>query len=225
MGEYHNMKIFRIYFPIIGIILGEFLIFYDMIYQGIGIHIISVMSIILMIILGNLSLETKNILQSLVVLPMLRIISLSIPRFFAKSQTQHLLIYGVILLPIYVVIKNQQIYKESITILSLLLYSPLSVGRIYIHNTPIIVLIISIATMIGQYIGIIPDRIIPYTKTPSEVIGEFATIFLIIIFSISFLISDTKYWNKYVSNTLNMCTNPLLLTFIMIVLFKIMLVL
>ena len=49
------------------------------------------------------------------------------------------------------------------------------------------------------------------------------SILLIILLSTSFLISNTRYWNKYVSNIIETCSNPLLITFIVIVIFKIML--
>lgn len=62
---------------------------------------------------------------------------------------------------------------------------------------------------------------------PSDVInigGEYMAIFLIILLSVSLLVSDTKYWNEYISNILKICSNPLLLVFVTIVIFKIILV-
>jgi len=54
--------------------------------------------------------------------------------------------------------------------------------------------------------------------------GEYVSVFLIIIFSISLLVSDTVYWNEHISNALKICSNPLLIIFITIVIFKIILV-
>ena len=51
--------------------------------------------------------------------------------------------------------------------------------------------------------------------------GEIVSIFLIFILSISFLVSPTKYWNIYVSNTLNILADPMWLIFICIVIFNI----
>lgn len=64
-------------------------------------------------------------------------------------------------------------------------------------------------------------------QIPSEIIstnGEIVAIFLVIIISMSFLLSDTKYWNGYVSNILNTFSKPLLLVFIAIVIFKVILI-
>ncbi len=54
--------------------------------------------------------------------------------------------------------------------------------------------------------------------------GELTNIFLIILLSISLLVADTKYWNGYILNVLKTFSRPLLLVFIMIVIFKIILV-
>lgn len=54
--------------------------------------------------------------------------------------------------------------------------------------------------------------------------GAFATISLIVSLSIALLISDSSYWNKLSSSTLDACSNPLLITFAAIVVFKIMLI-
>lgn len=222
MGEYEDMKKW-IYEPIIGIAIGEFLIFYDRILAGVGIHIINLLAIILIIIFGNLSQKTRNILQSLILLPLLRITSLSIPQLSENIYVQHLIIYGIMLVPIYLIMKNQHILcNESGTSSSILLYISPSFKRIYIY-VPTIILTIVMIGMIGQYIGIIPD----IQTIPSEVtyvIGEFVSIFLIAILSISLLVSDTKYWDKYISNIVNIYSVPLLLTFVTIVIHKIMIV-
>lgn len=52
--------------------------------------------------------------------------------------------------------------------------------------------------------------------------GGLMTFFLIISLSIALLLIDTKYWNKFSSDTLDICSHPLLLVFIMIIIFKIM---
>lgn len=54
--------------------------------------------------------------------------------------------------------------------------------------------------------------------------GKLMTVFLIIVLIISLLLTDTKYWDKYISNMLDISSNPLLLIFVVIVIFKIMLI-
>lgn len=213
MGRYYMKK--EIYIPTIGIVIGELLMFYGNIYQGIGVHMINILAIILVIIFGNLSLETKNVLQSLMLLPVLRIVGLSIPQLFT-SYIQYLLMYGIMLIPIFLIIKNQwTLYKELGTKLSVLPY-----GSPFFDSVTILAIIMTI--MIGQYMNIIPNIV-----TSSEVtyiIGEFMSISLIIILSISFLLSGTKYWNRYVSNTVGIYSNPLLLVFVAIVIHRIVII-
>lgn len=206
MGRYYLKK--EIYIPTIGIVIGEFLMFNDNIYQGIGIHMINILVIILVIIFGNLSLEIKNVLQSLMLLPILRIIDLSMPQLFT-NYLQYLLMYGIIIIPIFLIIKNQWIsYKE--------------VGDPY--GSPnfdsVAILVVIMIIVIGQHINIIPN-VVTTSSEVKYIIGEFMSISLIIILSISFLLSDSKYWNKYVSNTIGVYANPLLLAFVAIVIHRI----
>ena len=66
------------------------------------------------------------------------------------------------------------------------------------------------------------------TSFPVEIItqgGAIATVSLIFSLSIALLISDSKYWGKWASSTLDTCSGPLLLTFAAIVIFKIILIL
>ena len=66
------------------------------------------------------------------------------------------------------------------------------------------------------------------TSFPVEMIsqgGALATVSLILSLSIALLICDSKYWNKWAANSLDVCSNPLLVTFAAIVAFKIMMIL
>lgn len=209
-----------LYIPTIGIIAGELLIFYGQVLTGLGIHIINLFAIILVIIFNKLSLKERNVLQSLILLPLLRIISLSVPQLSENIYIQHTVIYGIMFIPIYLIMKNQHVlHKESGTSTSILLYSSPSLKRVYIYLPTIILAIITMG-IIGQYMGIIPNI---RTISP-DIIGEFVSIFLIVILSISFLVSDTKYWNEYISSSINIYSSPLLLTFVTIVIHKIMII-
>jgi len=57
-----------------------------------------------------------------------------------------------------------------------------------------------------------------------EIGGRYMTVFLIIVLIASLLTTDTKYWNRYVSNIFDTSSNPLLLIFGAIVIFKIILI-
>ena len=65
------------------------------------------------------------------------------------------------------------------------------------------------------------------TSLPTEAVPQIellVTISLVVSFSIALLISDSKYWNKLASSTLDACSYPLLITFAAIVVYKVMLI-
>lgn len=200
--------------PIVGIAIGEFLILYDKILAGVGIHIISILAIILIVIFGNLSSEAKNILQSLMLIPLLRFVSISIPQLFNDINIQYLLIFSIMTIPIYSIIKNQQILVKKLVT---------NFERFYVF----------IFVAVLMWVGIVMAEL--YTNTvsniqtfsPEEIAAGagFVSIFLAISLSILLLTLDTKYWNKYVSNTFGMCVNSILLTFVVIVIYKVVTIL
>ncbi len=115
MGEYYKMRK-EFYLPILGIAVGEFVMYYGQMYAGLGIHIINLQIITLILIFGSLSPETKNVLQSLLLLLLLRIVSLAMPQIFSSALLWYLLVYGVMFLPVYLIIKNQQIASKQLGI-------------------------------------------------------------------------------------------------------------
>ena len=55
--------------------------------------------------------------------------------------------------------------------------------------------------------------------------GMLATISLVLSLSMAEVLVESKWWNRWASNTLEICNTPLLVVFAAIVLFKILLVL
>lgn len=318
----------EIYAPTIGLVVGELMIFYGNILAGLGMHIINLLVIVFIIIFDNISLQEKNILQSLTLLIILRMVNLSMPQFFNGGLLQYPLIYGIMFIPIYLTIKNQNISNKELGInfSRLYIYIPIAViigimiafaeYRI-IDPTPLIdkirftdtilismvmfvfigaveefifrsilqtrlekmlglryglllagglfgimhtsygilneIIFAGIFGIILGYIfqktrnlfftmsihgtanvilfGILPNglmSIIANVQNLSPKIisigGEYISIFLIISLSISFLMSETKYWSKYTSNFLNTYSNPLLLIFVAIIIYKIFII-
>ena len=74
MGQHYMKK--EISIPILGIIVGELIMFYGQILTGLGIHIVNFLAIILIIIFSKLEIKEKNILQGLTLLIILRMINL-----------------------------------------------------------------------------------------------------------------------------------------------------
>lgn len=113
-NEIHVPK--DIYIPMFGIIVGELLMSHNDVSYGLGIHAINLLAIVLLITLSDLSIDKKNVLQSLILLILLRIINLSIPQLFTIVIIQYPLIYGIMFIPIYSIIKSQHISAKELGI-------------------------------------------------------------------------------------------------------------
>lgn len=195
----------EIYIPIFGLIVGELAIFYNVLY-GLGIHTVNLLVIILMITFrSSLDIKMKNILRYVCLAIILRMINLSMPQIFTNSILQYLLIFGIMIIPIYYIIKDKlALYKES----------RIDSRKFYMYIITIF-LIVSMVIIL-QYIM--------FNPLPLEVIdigGKFTTICLIISMVITLLLSETKYWNKYISDTLDMNSHTLLSVFIIMTISKI----
>lgn len=187
---YNKMKK-EIYFPIFGIICGELLILSGNIYYGLIIRLITLLFIIIYFISKTLEPETKIILNSFILLNLLQIINLSMPRLFNNDLQQYLLISGVMILPIYLIIRNTGINSRK------QLY--------YIFAA----LLIGTVTIIFEYRMLTTDIL--------SANGQLAMIVLIILLSMKFVFSDTVYW----TNIIETCSNSLIPTFVLIMVYKI----
>ena len=118
----------KVYFPIINIIIAEIMIFFSMIYYGFGLHMLNLF-IIMYLIVRESEINIRYVLQSLILVILLRIIGVSIPQFFNTDLLRYPLIYGVMFLPIFYVIKSQQISNAElgITFRKIYLYLPLAI--------------------------------------------------------------------------------------------------
>lgn len=166
MGEF-NMKKWT-YIPILSLIAGELLIFNGNIFPGLGIHIINLMLIILLIIFGNLNLDIKNVLQGLTLVILLRVVNLSMPQFFTTTLLQYPLVYGVMFIPIYNTVKNQQISSKELGI---------NFNKFYIY--------LPIAILIGIVMAIIEYGILGSTALIDNI--RFSNIALITIIMTVFI--------------------------------------
>jgi membrane protease YdiL (CAAX protease family) len=106
----------EIHLPILGIIIGELLLFMGQMYPGLAVYIINIQAISISIILGKFSDDIKKVLQCMLLLIMMRIINLSMPQFFTFTLLWYPLVYGIMFIPIYYVIKNQNITLTNIGI-------------------------------------------------------------------------------------------------------------
>jgi len=106
----------ELYLSMLGIVVGELMLFSGQVYMGIAIHVINLQAITLGLIFSSLSSDIKNTLQSLILLLLLRIIGIAMPQFFTVSILWYPLVYGVMFIPIFLIIKNQHISSKEIGI-------------------------------------------------------------------------------------------------------------
>ncbi len=115
MGKCDKMKN-EIYLSILGIAIGEIMLFLDHIYIGLLIDIAIILIIISILIFSNYSSDNKNVLQSLILVLLMRSINLAMPPLFVNNLLWYILTYGVMFIPIYLIIKNQQISLNELGI-------------------------------------------------------------------------------------------------------------
>jgi membrane protease YdiL (CAAX protease family) len=112
VGEFDMNK--SMILPVLGIAAGETMMFLGHTYLGLAIHIINFQAITLAIIFGSSSTDIKNVLQSLLLVLMLRIINLAMPQFFTLTLLWYPLVYGVMFIPVYSTIRNQEITSKEL---------------------------------------------------------------------------------------------------------------
>jgi membrane protease YdiL (CAAX protease family) len=104
----------EIILPALGIAAGELMMFLNHPYIGLAIHVINLQAISLAIIFGRFSLSLKNVYQSLILMLLMRIINLAMPQIFTTILLWYTLIYGVMFIPIYIIIQNQKIQLKEL---------------------------------------------------------------------------------------------------------------
>lgn len=117
MGECNmNMKK-GIYVLLLGIMtIAELSMFFGQTFLGLGIHIINIITIIFILIFLPIRIEDKGVLQGLMLAGLIRVVNLSVPQFSTIELVQYSLIYGIMYIPIYVIIKNQNLSFKDLGI-------------------------------------------------------------------------------------------------------------
>lgn len=106
----------EIYLPILGIAAGEIMMLSGHVYIGLVLHVINLQAITLALIFSDLSIENKNLIQTLLLLLQMRILNLAMPQFFTTKLLWYPLVYGVMFISIYYVTKQQNITSKDIGI-------------------------------------------------------------------------------------------------------------
>ena len=114
--------------PVLSIALAEFLIFSGRMEPAIWIHI----GILISLTLSNIFIkdsEIHKIHQSLILLPVLRLINLSMPGYYDKTLYSLILIYGILIIPVSIALTNQELTRTQLgmTFNRIWLYIPFSI--------------------------------------------------------------------------------------------------
>ena len=165
MGKRDKMKN-EIYLSILGIAIGEIMLFLDHIYIGLLINIINILIITSVLIFSDYSSDDKNVLQSLILLLLMRAINLAMPPLFENNLLWYILTYGVLFIPIYLIIKNQQI----------------SLNELGIHSKNLRVYLPA-ALLIGILFSFVEFLII----NPAPLIGSLAPLNIILLVAVMFI--------------------------------------
>ena len=99
--------------PVLFIALAEFLIFSGRRETAIWIHI----GILISLTLSNIFIkdsEIHKIHQSLILLPVLRLINLSMPGYYEKPLYSFILIYGILAIPVSIALTNQELTRTQL---------------------------------------------------------------------------------------------------------------
>jgi len=106
----------EIYLTILGIAAGEIMMLSGHVYMGLVLHVINLQAITLALIFSDLSIEKKNLIQTMLLLIQMRILNLAMPQFFTTKLLWYPLVYGVMFISIYYVTKQQNITSKDIGI-------------------------------------------------------------------------------------------------------------
>ncbi|HII92069.1 MAG TPA: CPBP family intramembrane metalloprotease [Methanosarcina sp.] len=139
--------------PVVCIVVAELLIFLGRIELGIGMHVV----ILIAFSLSNLvikDLKVYRIYEALMLLPILRLVNLSMPVFFSTTLYAFVFVYGPLLVPLAIIVMHQRqsLDKIGITSNNLLAYVTLSIPLGFLFG-------------LAEYLVIKPGYLIPDLST------------------------------------------------------------
>ena len=108
------------FLTVMALIIGEILIYTGIPLAGMVVHIINLQAITILIIADKNIAHTfedqniKPLLQSIILLLLLRIVNMAVPIFFVPSIYWISIIYGIMFIPIYLLLKHQGFTQKEV---------------------------------------------------------------------------------------------------------------
>ncbi|NPE27558.1 CPBP family intramembrane metalloprotease [Methanococcoides sp. SA1] len=149
-GNYSiNMEHLTIILPSLAIILAELSLFFGYTKLSTWVHIILLVVLTLSTILIN-NADKQYLLRAFILLSLLRILNMSMPVFFDLTLYSYVFIYAPLLIPIYVLVKDQGLDWEYLGMSRSIRYYELPLA-----------LLVSLIIAVGEFMIIKPGYLIP----------------------------------------------------------------
>ncbi|WP_156151220.1 CPBP family intramembrane glutamic endopeptidase [Methanosarcina sp. WWM596] len=153
--------------PILAIAFAEFMIYSGRVLEAMEVHAVILLGLSLsMLYIKNE--EIQKTYQALILLPILRLVNLSMPAFYEETLYSFVFIYGLLTIPVTIALTHQGFSRErlGITFKRIGFYIPLSI-------------IMGLLLGIGEYLIIEANYLIPDLSVSYLLILTFIMVFLV----------------------------------------------
>lgn len=153
--------------PIVAIAFAEFMLYSGMVIEAMEVHAALLLGLsISMLYIKNEDIQKTY--QALILLPILRLVNLSMPAFYEVTLYSFVFIYGLLTIPVTIALTHQGFTQEQlgITFKKLWIYIPLSI-------------IMGFLLGVGEYNIIKTNYLIPDISIPSLLILTLLMVFLV----------------------------------------------
>lgn len=164
----HRMKDWEIVsIPIVAIIIAEMLLYMGRLQAGIFMHVM----IPLCLAVSSMWIQRSNVslaMEVLTMLPILRLVNISMPVFFGTTLYLYLFIYAPLAIPLYIIVRHQRFTMEELglTLKNLYIYIPLG-------------LLVGYLIGLGEYNTIVVGSLIPDVSIGSLLMISFVMFFFV----------------------------------------------
>lgn len=178
-NDIFNQTIYQIILPITAICVGEILIFLGYPVYALVVHMVNLLFLISLIVGGEKLFNfyknehTNPIFQSFILILMLRIVNMATPIFFIPTIFWIPIIYGIMFMPIYMVIKHQNFTLQEIGL-------QFDESKIYYASYVLRALFVGYVLALIEFYVIRPESMINDLSLPNLIV-----IFLIMFFFVA----------------------------------------
>ncbi len=153
--------------PIVAIAFAELMLYSGRVIAAMEVHA----AVLLGLSLSMLYIKNEDIqktYQALILLPVLRLVNLSMPAFYEETLYSFVFIYGLLTIPVTIALTHQEFTREQlgVTFKKIALYIPLAI-------------IMGLLLGVGEYFIIKTNYLIPDLSIPTLLMLTFLMVFLV----------------------------------------------